>query len=148
MSSLVRWEPFREMVTLRDAMDHLFEDSFTAPHSWTQNWAGTNLALDVYETKDDVVVKATLPGVKPEEVEITITGDVLTIRGQATEEKQVKDQNYIHRERRYGSFERTVRLPDGLKSDKADAEFENGVLTLRLPKSEESKPKTIKISAK
>jgi HSP20 family protein len=106
-----------------------------------------DLAIDVYETKDDVVVKAALPGLKPEQVDISITGSTLSIRGESKEENEVKEENYVRKERHFGSFSRTVTLPDGLKSDKADATFENGMLTLRIPKSEERKPKTIKVKA-
>jgi HSP20 family protein len=106
------------------------------------------LAIDVYETKDDVVVKAALPGVKPDQVEVTVTGDTLTIKGEMKEDRQVKEENYIRKERRYGAFCRSVVLPGGIKADKADATFEDGVLTLKIPKAEDAKPKTIKVKTK
>jgi HSP20 family protein len=145
MSSLVRWSPGRDSLTVRDVMDQLFADSFVRMAGWTAPASMADLAMDVYETKDDVVVKAALPGVKPEEVEITITGSTLAIRGESKVENEIKGSDYVRKERRYGSFARTVTLPEGLRSDKADASFENGMLTLRLPKSEEKKPKTIKV---
>jgi HSP20 family protein len=148
MSSLIRWDPFREGVSLRTAMDRLFDDSLIRPDAWLVPASFADLAVDVYETKDDVVVKAALAGVKPEDAEITITGNTLQIRGESKEENEVKEENYIRKERRYGSFSRTVTLPEGLKNDKAEATFEHGMLTLRIPKSEESKPKTIKVRAK
>ena len=148
MSSLIRWEPFSDLVSLRDAMDRLFEDSFIRPRGLLAPLRAADLAIDMFETKDDVVVKATLPGLKPEDVEITITGDTLTIRGESKEESEVKEEDYIRKERRYGSFCRAVTLPSGLKSDKAEATFENGVLALRIPKSEEIKPKSIKVKTK
>jgi HSP20 family protein len=139
----------RDFVSLRDAMDRLFEDSFVTPQrGWLAPLRAADLAMDLYETNDEVVVKAALPGVKPEEVDITITGNTLTIRGESKQENEVKEENYIRRERRYGSFSRSVTLPGGLKSDKAEATFENGVLTLKVPKSEEIKPKSIKVKAK
>ena len=148
MSSLIRWEPFN-VVTLRDAMDRMFEDSFVQPRAgWIAPLSVATLAIDVYETKDDVVVKAALPGIKPEELDVTITGNTLSISGESKEENEVKDKNYIRQERRYGSFSRTVTLPNGLKGDKVDATFENGMLTLKIPKAEEIKPKSIKIQAK
>jgi HSP20 family protein len=148
MSSLIRWEPFN-VVTLRDAMDRMFEDSFVRPHAgWIAPLNVATLAIDVYETKDDVVVKAALPGIKPDELDVTITGNTLSISGQSKEENEVKDKNYIRQERCYGSFSRTVTLPNGLKADKVDATFENGMLTLKIPKAEEIKPKSIKIQAK
>ena len=148
MSSLMRWDPGNDMISLRDMMDRLFEDSFVRTRSGSMLARAGDLALDLLETKDDVVVKATLPGVKPEDVELTITGDTLSIRGETKEEKETKDENYIRRERRYGSFSRSVQLPAGLQTDKAEASFENGVLTLKLPKSDQVKPKSIKVKAK
>ena len=144
MTSLIRWDPFVDR-----SLDRLFDESFVRPgFGWIAPIGAANLAIDMYETKDDVVVKAALPGIKPEQVEVTITGDVLTIRGESKEENQVKEENYVRKERRFGSFSRCVTLPDGLKADKADATFENGVLTLKIPKAEESKSKTIKVKTK
>ena len=149
MSNLMRWDPFRDALSLRNAMDRLFEDSFVTPHfGWIAPASAAGMALDVYETKEQVVIKAALPGVKPEETEVTITGDTLTIRGESKEEKEVKEENYIRKERHFGSFARSVTLPAGLEADKAEAIFENGVLTLKIPKSEQVKPKSIKVKAK
>ena len=149
MSSLIRWDPFRDTLSLRNAMDRLFEDSFVTPHfGWIAPTSAAGMALDVYETKDQVVIKAALPGVKPEETEVTITGDTLTIRGESKEEREAKEENYIRKERHFGSFARSVTLPAGLEADKAEATFENGVLTLKIPKSEQVKPKSIKVKAK
>ena len=145
MSNLVRWEPFREMLSLRDAVDRLLADSFVRTSDWFSEGVP---AIDMYETKDAVVVKATLPGVKPEDVEIKLTGDVLSIRGEMKEEIETNDRNYHCRERRYSSFNRSIGLPVSVVADKASAEFENGILTLTLPKSEESKPKVITVKAK
>lgn len=145
MSNLVRWEPFREMLSLRDAVDRLLADSFVRTSDWFSEGVP---AIDMYETKDAVVVKATLPGVKPEDVEIKLTGDVLSIRGEMKEEVETNDRNYHCRERRYSSFNRSIGLPVSVMADKASAEFENGILTLTLPKSEESKPKVITVKAK
>ncbi len=149
MSSLIRWDPFRDTLSLRNAMDRLFEDSFVTPHfGWLAPASAAGMALDVYETKEQVVVKAALPGVKPDDTQVTITGDTLTIRGESKVEKEIKEENYIRKERSLGSFARSVTLPAGLKADKAEATFENGVLTLKIPKSEEVKPKSIKVKAK
>lgn len=145
-TSLVRWEPMRDLVSLRDAMDRLFEESFVGP--WG-GWAGPaeqgKLALDVYQTEDSVVVEASIPGVKPEDVDITVTGDALTIKGESKSEEKVEKENYIRQERRYGSFSRSVLLPEGLDKSKAEAAFENGVLTITFPKTEEVKPKSVKV---
>lgn len=149
MKSLTRWEPFSELVSLRDAMDRLFEDSFVQPRwGWIAPLGSADLAIDMFEKDNEVVVKAALPGIKPEEVDVKITGDTLTIRGESKEESEVKEENYIRKERRYGAFSRSVTLPSGLQTDKADATFENGVLTLTIPKGEQVKPKSIKIKAK
>jgi len=147
---MIRWEPLRDMMSLRNAMDRLFEDSFVHPSRfWPESGKGeSTLDLDVYQTADNVIVKASLPGIKPEEVDISITGDILTIKGEHKEEQEVKEQEYFYKERRYGSFSRSVQIPASIKSDKADAIFENGVLTLTLPKAEEVKPKQIKVKAK
>ena len=145
MSTMIRWQPVSDLVSLRDAMDRLFEDSFVSPRNWPAPSGMTEPSLDIFETGSDVVVKAALPGLKPEEVDITMTGDLLNITGETKEETEQKNKNYIRRERRYGSFSRSVTLPEGLEGDKAEAKFENGVLTLTIPKSEQIKPKKIQV---
>jgi len=149
MADLVRWNPTREMLSLRDAMDRLFEDSFLRP-SWFGGAESPAAAvpLDVYETGDHVVVKASVPGVKPEDIEVTITGDLLTIKGEMKVEEKVEKENYVRQERRYGSFCRQVSLPTGIKTDNVQATFENGVLSLELPKAEVAKTKTVKVVTK
>jgi HSP20 family protein len=131
-------------------MDRLFEDSFIRPSRlWPELGRGElPLDIDMYQTANDVVVKAALPGVRPEEVDISITGDTLTIKGERKEEQEIRDDDYFYRERRHGAFSRSVPIPVSIKSDKAEAVFENGVLTLTLPKAEEVKPKQIKVKAK
>lgn len=148
MASLIKWEPLSDLVSLRDAMDRLFEDSFVRVRGLPAVFGAEPLALDMYETADSVVVKTAVPGVKPEGIDITITGDVLTIKGETKTEEKVEKANYIRQERRYGAFQRSVQLPGSLLTDKAQATFDKGVLTLTIPKSEESKPKTIKVEAK
>jgi HSP20 family protein len=146
--SMIRWEPLREMMSLRNAVDRMFEDSFVRPsHHWPE-LGGGEVPLDMYQTADDIVIKAALPGIKPEEVDISITGDALTIKGEHKEEKEVKQEDYFRKEHRYGAFSRSIVLPRSLKTDKAEATFENGVLTLTVPKAEEVKPQQIKVKAK
>ena len=147
MSSLIHWEPFSDLVSLRDAMDRLFEESFIRPPSsrLLVPWGTEHLAVDIIETEDEVVVKTAVPGVKPEDIDISIRDDTLTIKGETKMEEKVEKANLIRQERRYGAFSRTVGLPAGLSVDDAEAIFENGVLTLRIPKREESKPKIIKV---
>jgi HSP20 family protein len=130
-------------------MDRLFEESFIRPRTgWLAPVGAEALAVDMYETDQDVVVKSSVPGVKPEEIDITITGDTLTIKGETKTEEKVERANYIRQERRYGAFSRSLTLPTTIVAEKAKAEFEDGVLTLTLPKAEEVKPKTIKVKAK
>ncbi len=146
MSNLIRWEPAREMMTLREAMDRLFDDAFTRPLSLREGW--TVPAIDMYQTDDEIVVKAALPGIKSDEVQINITGEVLTLKGEMKHEEDKKEKAWHIHEQRWGSFERSVVLPNDVVADKAKAEFENGILTITLPKAEEVKPKVINIKAK
>ena len=146
MSNLTRWEPAREMMTLREAMDRLFDDAFTRPFSMRDGWSAP--AIDMYQTDDEIVVKASLPGIKADEVQINITGNVLTLKGEVKHEEESKDKAWHIREQRWGSFQRSVALPTNVVADKAKAEFENGILNITLPKAEEVKPKTITINTK
>ncbi|HKG54451.1 MAG TPA: Hsp20/alpha crystallin family protein [Anaerolineales bacterium] len=147
MSSLTRWEPVREMMTLREAMDRLFDDAFTRPLSLRDGGLSAP-AVDMYQTDDEVVVKAALPGFKSDEVQINVTGDLLTIRGERKSEEEQKEKSWHIREHRWGSFERSISLPTDVVSEKAQADFDNGILTITLPKAEEVKPKTITVKAK
>ena len=146
MSNLIRWEPAREMMTLREAMDRLFDDAFTRPLSLRDAWSVP--AIDMYQTDDEIVVKAALPGIKADEVQINITGEVLTLKGEMKHEEDKKEKAWHIHEQRWGSFERSVILPTDVVADKTKAEFENGILTITLPKAEEVKPKVINIKAK
>ena len=148
MSNLIRWEPAREMMTLREAMDRLFDDAFTAPLSARGGWSMGTPAIDMYQTDNEVVVKASIPGIKADEVQINITGDVLTLKGELKHEEERNDRAWHIREQRFGSFERSVALPTSVKTDQAEAVFENGILTITLPKADEVKPRTINIKAK
>jgi len=145
---MVRWDPGREMVSLREAMDRLFEESFLQPGAFGGEKAAGMLPLDVYETENEVVVKATVPGVKPEDIDVTLTGDVLSIKGEYKSEEKTEKRNYLRQERRYGSFSRQVSLPVAVNSDQCQATFENGVLTLELPKADAAKAKSIRVTAK
>jgi HSP20 family protein len=136
------------MMTLREAMDRLFDDAFTRPLSVRDGWPMATPAIDMYQTDNDVVVKASIPGIKADEVQINITGDILTLKGEAKQEAERKDRAWHIREQRFGSFERSLALPTAVKSDKAEAVFENGILTITLPKADEVKPRTINIQAK
>ena len=146
MTTLTRWEPFRELTTMRDMMDRFFDEPFTRlPTLWEREPNTLSLALDVMENPENYVVKASVPGVKPEEIEITIDNNMLTIKGETKEETEREEGNYHLRERRSGSFYRSVALPANVKADQIEAVNENGVLTLTLPKAEETKPKKIEV---
>jgi HSP20 family protein len=134
------------MMTLREAMDRLFDDAFTRPIG--MSGGSVVPAIDLFQTEDEVVIKASLPGLNSEDVHISVTADVLTLSGEFKQEDEKKEATYHIREHRYGSFERSVMLPVDVQTDKAKADFENGVLTITLPKAETVKPKTINIKAK
>ena len=147
MSNLSRWEPVREMMTLREAMDRLFDDAFTRPLNLRDGgWSAP--AVDMYQTDDEVVVRVALPGFTADEVQINITGDELTLRGEMKHQEENKDKAWHIREHRWGSFERSIALPTQVTADRANAEFEHGILTITLPKAEEVKPKSISVKAK
>jgi HSP20 family protein len=147
MTIIRRPSPFDELFTLRRAMDRLFDDDVFRPRAWRPVTMGAEPALDITTTPDELVVKASLPGWKPEDVEITLTGSTLTISGEMKEETRREEESWVLNEIRRGSFSRTLELPEGLVGDRATASYENGVLTLRIPKAEEIKPKQIKITA-
>jgi HSP20 family protein len=146
MANLVQWDPFREMMTLRSAIDRLFDQTFFSPG---ESWQATTwqLPLDVAETENEFVVKASVPGIDPGDLEITYTNKTLTIKGELKEEKEVDEQHYHLRERRWGSFARSIVLPTPVRADEIKAHYETGILTLSLPKAEEAKPKRIAVQA-
>lgn len=147
MPNLVRWNPNRDMVSLRDMMDRWLEETFDRPFGATQfvpNWGAP--ALDVIEEEDKMIVKAEVPGLSAEDINVTIQNDQLTISGEFKEEEEQEGKHYHRRERRMGHFERTLNLPNTLNTEDVDAEFKDGILTLAFQKLEEVKPKRIEIS--
>jgi HSP20 family protein len=145
MTLVRRSGPFGDLVSLRQAMDRLFEDSFVSPRSWGLG-AEQLVPLDVYTSGDEVTVQAVLPGVKPEDVDITVEGSTLTISGDTTQSTANKEGSLVLQEIRRGRFMRTLSLPAGMEPDRATATFEDGVLTLRIPRAEEVKPRQIRIT--
>ncbi|MFQ5898524.1 MAG: Hsp20/alpha crystallin family protein [Candidatus Methylomirabilia bacterium] len=140
-----RWEPFRELREIRAEMSTLFDAFFGRPvrvGAMDRIWAPL---VDLHETEHELVVSAELPGVKEKEIRVTITGDLLTIRAERSEERDVKEEHYHRLERFFGKFERNITLPLPVRSDKVKASYRHGVLEIRLPKAEEVKPKEIKI---
>jgi HSP20 family protein len=145
MNNLTRWDPMREMFTMRDAMDKLFESFFDSQSSRTT--AGWYLPMDVVEDENGYVVKASIPGISPEDLDITFTNRNLVIKGEVKSDENIEDARYHLRERRYGRFERSLYLPTEVDQDQIEASYEAGVLTLRLPKTEEVKPKRIAVKS-
>jgi HSP20 family protein len=138
-----RWNPVRDMITLREAMDQVFNDTYLRNRDARQQvW---QLPVDAYATEDAIVLQADVPGLKPEELNVTLEGDTLTIRGEL--KAHAEDRNYLLRERPTGRFERVLTINTPIDTNKVAAEFADGVLTLTLPKAEAVKPKQIKVAA-
>jgi HSP20 family protein len=145
------WNPTGEMLALSDAMDRLMRNAFVSPAQWLENGFNVDApALDIVETPEGYTVKAALPGWKSEDVDITFENGQLTLKGEWKDENEQSDEKakWHRKEIRYNSFQRSISLPVEVEADKAKAEFENGVLTLSLPKADVVKPKQIKIAAK
>lgn len=138
----------REVMTLRDAIDRLFEESFVRP--WSQLGApeGRGMPVDVVDEGDHLTVEATLPGVKAEDVDVRVEGNTVSIRAESKSEKETAEDKYAYRERYHGVVQRSFTLPSEVDADKAEAKLENGVLHLLLPKVERAKTHTVKVSAK
>lgn len=147
-TSIMRWDPAAEFNQLRETMDRLFNNFGRWPMVRDEGLGAHTLAIDVHETPDAYVVTAAVPGVKPEDVDVSIEDGVLTIKGEFRWREDVEDQHYLRRELQYGAFERSLRLPPSVDFDKAEAAFENGMLTLSLPKRPEARPRSIKITPK
>ncbi len=145
MRTLNRFEPFRRVATLQDQISRLFHDGFerTGEDSSLTSWAP---AVDIYETEHELVVKADLPEVDPKDLDIRVENNILTIRGERKFESKVAEDKYLRVERTYGSFSRSFSLANTVNSDAIKADYQNGVLTLSIPKREEAKPKQIKIN--
>ena len=145
MANLTMWDPFGN-TPLRQAMDRLFEDAWVRPWSFAMQGQGSHgFALDLHETNDDYVLTASLPGVKPEDVEITTHGNVLTITAESKMENDSTEKSYHVRERSHGRYSRQLTLPSDVNTEGVEARMENGVLHLRLPKAEAAKPRRIQI---
>jgi HSP20 family protein len=146
-SMMVGREPYQGVLSLQNAMDRLLRDSFVGPSTAGRRDLAS-VALDVYETDEELVVKATVPGIKPEDIKVTVVGSTVTIEGETKCEDEVTEEHYVLRERSFGRFSRSVTLPRSVNAEGATAEFEHGVLTLSIPKAEEAKTRSIKIKAK
>ena len=140
-----RWNPIRDMITLRETMDQLFNDAYARNRDYRSQPAAWQLPVDAYTTEDAIVLVADVPGLKPEDLDMTLEGDTLTIRGEIKPRQQ--NQNYLLRERLTGRFERVLTISTPIEANKVEATFEDGVLQLVLPKAEAVKPKQIKVNA-
>ncbi len=143
MSTVSRWEPFRGLISLQDQVSRLFDHSF--PHNSESELATWAPAVDIYETEGELVVKADLPEVDEKDIDVRVEINTLSIRGERKFQNDVNEENYLRVERAYGSFTRSFSLPNTVNAEAIRAEYNNGVLTIHLPKREESKPKQIKI---
>jgi|SRR5579859_1107236 len=142
MSNLIRWNPFRDMIAMNEAMDRLFDDNYGGHNGGFRSF---NPMVDLVEKDDHYVVKAELPGIDPSKVDIRVEGNVLTLKGDYEEEGEKQEGEYHLHERRQGSFTRSFSLPTPINADQSTAEFDKGVLTLNLPKDETAMPKRISI---
>ena len=148
-TTLTRWNPMAEFAELRNAMDRVFGENFRPVfRNGGEDLGRTTLGMDVAETNDEFVVTAHVPGIAPEDVNIQIEDDMLTISGEFTQADKKEGEQYIRQELRYGSFKRSLRLPPTIEADKAEATFEHGVLRLMLPKKPEARSRTLKITPK
>jgi HSP20 family protein len=143
MTNMTRWDPIQEAVTLREAVNRLFEDSFV-PAAPSRGAMG--VALDLSETADSYMIEAAVPGLKPEDLNITFENGVLVISGEVHQAEESKERTFHRIERRYGRFSRSVALPATVRGDAITARMENGVLFLNVPKAEEVKPRKITVS--
>ena len=148
--AIVRWDPFRDLITIQDRMNRLFEqtlartrgeDETVAPSAWSPS-------VDIYETADAIVLTAELPGLKREDIEIQLRDNTLTLKGERKFEREVKDENYLRIERSYGSFQRAFSLLTVVQQDEIKAVFKDGVLEVTMPKAEEAKPRQVKVEVK
>ena len=142
-----RWEPFRNLVDIQGEVNRLFDAFAGRPLAGATPGARTWMpSVDMVETKDDLVLRVEVPGVREKDVAVSITGDLLTIRGERRWDDETKDQKVLHVERAYGQFERLIQLPMAVQAEKVKASYRDGVLEITLPKAEELKPREIKIN--
>jgi HSP20 family protein len=142
--AIVRWNPMRDMVRLRSEFDRLFDETMELP-AWRWTQPAGQLAIDVAEEEGAYIVKASVPGIKVDDLDVTIHDNVLTIKGEVKEEQDINEEKYHLRERRWGSFARSITLPTAVDVEAVEATYEDGVLTLNVPKTEAYKAKRITI---
>ena len=141
---LQRWEPFRELRQMDDTMNRLWR-GFGGYREAAEDW---NIAIDVIQKPEEIIVKASLPGIKPDDIDVTVEDNVLALKAQRSSETEESGANFLVRERTSGSYYRALRLPDTIDTGKIQSEYEHGVLTVKLPRAEEKKPKRIKVAVR
>lgn len=146
--AIVRWEPFRDLVTIQDRINRMFGEGFGRFRGGDEalDSGAWSPAVDIYETEHDIVLKAELPDIKQSDIDLRIENNTLTLKGERKFEKETNDENYHRVERSYGAFSRSFTLPATVDQEKIKAEYKDGILKVILPKKEEAKPKQIKVS--
>lgn len=148
MREIVRWDPFRELVSIQDELNRLFNRTFAGFEPLRPSAGGAWMpAMDVYETEDKLVAKVELPGIDPEDVEVSVEDGTLTVSGKREFSSEVREESYHRIERRYGAFSRAITLPPTVDPDGVEARFDKGVLTVEVAKTEKAKPRKIKVKA-
>jgi HSP20 family protein len=145
---VVRWNPERSIFSLKSDMDRLFDNFFTDRSSQLQSYTDITPIVDVEETDHEFLISVEIPGIKKDDIKITFENNYLTISGEKKNKKDVKNENFHHSERSYGKFSRTLAIPAGVMLDNIEAEYEQGVLSVKIPKAEEAKPKQIEVKVK
>lgn len=146
--AIIRWDPFRNVATLQDRINRLFEDSFPRSRDIDEDISMCEWkpSVDIYETEEGIVIKAELPGVNKEDVSVEVKNNILTLKGESFVDKEIDEDKYYRRERCFGTFHRTFTLQDTVLPDKIKAKFRNGVLEIEVPKPEEEKPRQISVN--
>jgi HSP20 family protein len=144
--SITRWDPFQNLATLQDQVNRLFETPFAGRRGENSNLTAWAPAVDIYETENELVIKADLPDINEKDLDVRVENNMLTIRGERKFEQKVNEDNYLRIERTYGSFSRSFSLPTTVNTESIQAEYKNGVLTVQLPKRAESKPRQVKVN--
>ena len=149
--AIVRWDPFRDVMTLQERMNRLFDQTLSRTRTDDDEGLTASMwspAVDIFETSDSIVMKAELPGVSRDNIDIQVQDNTLMLKGERKFEREVKEENYLRIERSYGAFQRAFNLPAVVQQDKIKAVFRDGVLEVTMPKAEEAKPKQVKIDVK
>lgn len=144
--SITRWDPFQNLATFQDQVSRLLETPFVGRRAESSNLTAWAPAVDIYETENELVIKADLPDINEKDLDVRVESNMLTIRGERKFEQKVKEDNYLRIERTYGSFSRSFSLPTTVSTEAIHAEYKNGVLTVQLPKRAESKPRQVKVN--